>query len=31
VLAPPIDRPWGERTLHIAEADGNVVVLSRDK
>ena len=25
VLAPPTDRPWGERTLHVADPDGNVV------
>lgn len=29
VLAPPTDRPWGERTLHIADPDGNVVELTR--
>jgi lactoylglutathione lyase len=31
VLAPPTDRPWGERTLHVADADGNVVELTRAK
>lgn len=31
VLAPPTDRPWGERTLHIADRDGNVVELTRAK
>lgn len=31
VLAPPTDRPWGERTLHIADPDGNVVELTRPK
>ena len=31
VLAPPIDRPWGERTLHVADPDGNVVELTRRK
>jgi lactoylglutathione lyase len=31
VLAPPIDRPWGERTLHLADPDGNVVELTRAK
>src|SRR5436190_1800051 len=31
VLAPPRDRPWGERTLHIADPDGNVVELTRPK
>lgn len=28
VLAPPTDRPWGERTLHIADPDGYVVELT---
>lgn len=31
VLAPPRDRPWGERTLHVADPDGNVVELTRAK
>jgi lactoylglutathione lyase len=31
VLARPTDRPWGERTLHVADADGNVVELTRAK
>ena len=31
VLAPPTDRPWGERTLHLADPDGNVVELTRPK
>jgi lactoylglutathione lyase len=31
VLAAPTDRPWGERTLHIADPDGNVVELTRPK
>jgi lactoylglutathione lyase len=31
VLAPPTDRPWGERTLHVADPDGNVVELTRRK
>jgi lactoylglutathione lyase len=31
VLAPPTDRPWGERTLHIADPDGYVVELTRPK
>ena len=31
VLAPPTARPWGERTLHIADPDGNVVELTRPK
>ena len=28
---PPTDRPWGERTLHVADPDGNVVELTRAK
>jgi lactoylglutathione lyase len=31
VLAPPTNRPWGERTLHVADPDGNVVELTRAK
>ena len=31
VLTPPTDRPWGERTLHLADPDGNVVELTRPK
>jgi lactoylglutathione lyase len=31
VLAPPTDRPWGERTLHLADPDGNVVELTRSR
>ena len=31
ILSPPIDRPWGERTLHVADPDGNVVELTRPK
>jgi lactoylglutathione lyase len=31
VLAPPTDRPWGERTLHVADPDGWVVELTRPK
>jgi lactoylglutathione lyase len=29
VLAEPTDRPWGERTLHLADPDGNVVELTQ--
>lgn len=25
VLSGPVDRPWGERTLHVADPDGNIV------
>ena len=31
VLARPTDRPWGERTLHVADPDGYVVELTRPK
>ena len=31
VLAPPTDRPWGERTLHVADPDGNVIELTLAK
>jgi lactoylglutathione lyase len=31
VLAPPTDRPWGERTLHVADPDGHLVELTRPK
>jgi lactoylglutathione lyase len=31
VLVPPTDRPWGERTLHVADPDGNLVELTRPK
>jgi lactoylglutathione lyase len=31
ILAPPADRPWGERTLHLADPDGNVVELTRPR
>jgi lactoylglutathione lyase len=29
ILAPPTDRPWGERTLHFQDPDGNVVELTQ--
>lgn len=29
VLSAPTDRPWGERTLHIADPDGNVIELTQ--
>jgi lactoylglutathione lyase len=29
VLAPPTDRPWGHRTLHVADPDGFVVELAQ--
>jgi lactoylglutathione lyase len=31
IVAPPTDRPWGERTLHVADPDGNVVELTRPR
>ena len=31
ILAAPTDRPWGERTLHVADPDGNVVELTGPK
>lgn len=31
VLTSATDRPWGERTLHVADPDGNVVELTRPK
>src|ERR1035437_9067356 len=31
VLASPTDRPWGGRTLHVADPDGNVGELTRAK
>ena len=31
VLAPPTDRPWGERTLHVVDPDGNVIEFTRPK
>jgi lactoylglutathione lyase len=31
VLCEPTDRPWGERTLHVSDPDGNVVELTEAK
>jgi lactoylglutathione lyase len=31
VLAAPTDRPWGERTLHVADPDRIVIELTRAK
>jgi lactoylglutathione lyase len=31
VLAPPTERAWGERTLHVADPDGYVVELTQAK
>lgn len=29
ILRGPVDRPWRERTLHIADPDGNVVEFAQ--
>jgi lactoylglutathione lyase len=29
ILTGPIDRPWHERTLHIADPDGNVIEFAQ--
>ncbi len=29
VLSGPVDRPWRERTLHIADPDGNVIEFAQ--
>jgi lactoylglutathione lyase len=29
ILTGPIDRPWGERTLHIADPDGNIIEFAQ--
>jgi lactoylglutathione lyase len=30
ILAGPVDRPWGHRTLHLEDPDGFVVELARE-
>jgi lactoylglutathione lyase len=30
LLAEPVDRPWGHRTLHIADPDGFVVEFAQE-
>ena len=30
VLAPPADRPWGHRTVHVADPDGFVVEFAQE-
>jgi lactoylglutathione lyase len=30
ILTGPVDRPWGQRTLHIADPDGNVVEFAQN-
>ena len=29
ILTGPVDRPWRERTLHIADPDGNVIEFAQ--
>ena len=29
ILSGPVDRPWGERTLHVADPDGNIVEFAQ--
>jgi lactoylglutathione lyase len=29
ILSGPVDRPWRERTLHIADPDGNIVEFAQ--
>ncbi|WP_045385967.1 VOC family protein, partial [Mycobacterium kyorinense] len=29
ILTGPVDRPWHERTLHIADPDGNVIEFAQ--
>ena len=30
ILAGPVDRPWGHRTLHFPDPDGNVVEFAQE-
>lgn len=30
VLAGPVDRPWGHRTLHVLDPDGQVVEFAQE-
>ena len=30
ILAGPVDRPWGHRTLHVPDPDGNVVEFAQE-
>ena len=30
ILAGPVDRPWGHRTLHVGDPDGFVVELAQE-
>jgi lactoylglutathione lyase len=29
-LTGPVDRPWGHRTVHVADPDGHVIELAQD-
>jgi len=29
ILTGPMDRPWGERTLHISDPDGNIIEFAQ--
>lgn len=31
ILSGPIERPWGQRTLHFADPDGNVVEFAQNR
>lgn len=30
LLSGPVDRPWGHRTVHLADPDGNIVELAQN-
>jgi lactoylglutathione lyase len=30
ILSGPADRPWGHRTLHLSDPDGNVVEIAQE-
>ena len=30
IISPPADRPWGHRTVHLADPDGFVVELAKE-
>lgn len=30
ILSGPVDRPWGHRTVHVLDPDGNVVELAQE-
>lgn len=30
LLAGPVDRPWGHRTLHVADPDGFIVEFAQE-